>query len=42
MQALRRHICGCAAPLEVAEAGHFTLGWAGRVAANALAHFLSY
>lgn len=42
MQALRRHIRGCPAALEVAEAGHFTPEWGGRIAANALAHFMSY
>ena len=42
MQALRRHICGCQSALEVAEAGHFTPEWGDRIAANALAHFMSY
>jgi len=42
MQALRRHIRGCPAALEVAEAGHFTPEWGGPIAAKALAHFLSY
>jgi haloalkane dehalogenase/tRNA(adenine34) deaminase len=42
MQALRRHIRGCPAPLEVPEAGHFTPEWGDRIAANALPHFLNY
>ena len=42
MQALRRHIRGCPAPLKVPEAGHFTPEWGGPIAAKALAHFLSY
>ena len=42
MQDLRRHIRGCPAPFEVAEAGHFTPEWGSRIAANALAHFASY
>ena len=42
MQALRRHIRGCPAPLKVPEAGHFTPEWGGPIAANALAHFMSY
>jgi haloalkane dehalogenase/tRNA(adenine34) deaminase len=42
MQALRRHIRGCPAALEVAEAGHFTPEWGSPIAAKALAHFLSY
>ena len=42
MQTLCRHIRGCPAPLEVAEAGHFTPEWGDRIAANALAYFLSY
>ena len=42
MHELRRHIRGCPAPLEVAEAGHFIPEWGERIAANALAHFMSY
>jgi pimeloyl-ACP methyl ester carboxylesterase len=42
MQALHRHIRGCPAPMEVAEAGHFVPEWGGRIAANALAHFFPY
>lgn len=41
MQDLRRHIRGCPAPIEIAEAGHFTPEWGERIAANALVHFLS-
>jgi len=42
MQALRRHIRGCPAALEVAEAGHFAPEWGSPIAAKALAQFLSY
>jgi hypothetical protein len=42
MQALRRCIRGCSASLEAAEAGHFTSERGNRIAASALAHFLSY
>lgn len=42
MNKLRKSIRGCPAPFEVAEAGHFTPEWGERIAANALAHFLSY
>ncbi len=42
MNELRNYIRGCPAPLEVGEAGHFTPEWGGRIAANALAHFMSY
>lgn len=42
MQALHTHLRGCPAPLEVAEAGHFTPEWGERIAASALTHFLSY
>ena len=42
MNELRKYIRGCPAPFEVGEAGHFTPEWGGRIAANALAHFLSY
>jgi len=39
MRALHRHIRGCSAPMELAEAGHFVPEWGGRIAANALAQF---
>jgi haloalkane dehalogenase len=42
MRALHRHIRGCAAPMEVADGGHFLQEWGGRIAANALAHFFPY
>jgi hypothetical protein len=42
MQALHQHLRRCPAPLEVAEAGHFTPEWGDRIAAHALTHFLSY
>ena len=42
MNELRKYIRGCPAPFEVGEAGHFTPEWGGRIAANALAHFMSY
>ena len=42
MRALHRHIRGCPEPMEVADAGHFTPEWGGRIAANALAHFFPY
>ena len=42
MRALHRHIRGCAAPMEVADGGHFVQEWGGRIAANALAHFFNY
>jgi pimeloyl-ACP methyl ester carboxylesterase len=40
MNALRGHIRGCPAPMNLAEAGHFTPEWGGEIAAAALAHFL--
>jgi hypothetical protein len=42
MQALRRHIRGCSAALEAAEAGHFAPERGNRIAANALARFLNH
>jgi hypothetical protein len=39
MKALRAVIRGCPAPMELAEAGHFTPEWGGRIAAAALAAF---
>ena len=42
MNELRKYIRGCPAPFEISEAGHFTPEWGGRIAANALAHFLIY
>jgi len=39
MQALRRHIRGCSAALEAAEAGHFAPERGGRIAAAALVAF---
>ena len=42
MRALHRHIRGCAAPMEVADGGHFVQEWGARIAANALAHFFHY
>jgi pimeloyl-ACP methyl ester carboxylesterase len=41
MRALHAHIRGCPAPLEVADAGHFVPEWGERIAADALAHYLS-
>lgn len=41
MRALHAHIRGCPAPLEVAGAGHFVPEWGERIAADALAHYLS-
>lgn len=40
MNALRGHIRGCPAPMNIAEAGHFTPEWGREIAAAALAHFL--
>jgi hypothetical protein len=37
MQALRKLIKNCPAPLEVSEAGHFVQEWGERVAQEALA-----
>jgi haloalkane dehalogenase len=42
MLALHRHIRGCPAAHEIADAGHFTPEWGDRIAASALAEFLSY
>jgi haloalkane dehalogenase len=42
MNELRKYIRGCPAPFEIGEASHFTPEWGGRIAANALAHFMSY
>lgn len=42
MHALRKSIRGCPAPLELADAGHFTPEWGGRIAASALAAFPGY
>jgi haloalkane dehalogenase/tRNA(adenine34) deaminase len=42
MKALQKTIRGCSAPMELADAGHFVPEWGGRIAANALAHFLNY
>jgi pimeloyl-ACP methyl ester carboxylesterase len=42
MEVLGETIRGCPAPLRVAEAGHFTQEWGGRIAASALAHFFPY
>jgi haloalkane dehalogenase len=39
MNELRRHIRNCPAPMQVADAGHFTPEWGGRIAAAALAAF---
>jgi haloalkane dehalogenase/tRNA(adenine34) deaminase len=42
MRALHTTIRGCPAPMELAEAGHFVPEWGDRIAATALAHFLTY
>jgi haloalkane dehalogenase len=39
MQALRRSIRGCPAPMEIAEGGHFVQEWGAPIAAAALRHF---
>jgi haloalkane dehalogenase len=42
MRRLHKDIRGCPAPLEIAEAGHFTQEWGERIAASALSHFFGY
>jgi haloalkane dehalogenase len=42
MEALQRDIRGCPVPMRVPEAGHFVQEWGARIAANALASFMSY
>ena len=42
MEALQRDIRGCPTPMRVPEAGHFTQEWGERIAANALARFMSH
>ena len=39
MRQLRSQIRGCAAPMEVAEGGHFLQEWGAPIAWAALAHF---
>ena len=39
MLALQQQICGCPAPMQVAEGGHFVQEWGGPIAQAALRHF---